>query len=65
MLHEPNRKHTGKCYDCGGELELIEFDVRKGTRIMICQKCGLYHFYNKDFLGGWKLLKVSKKPSIE
>jgi hypothetical protein len=65
MSEEPAKKHTGKCFDCEGQLELIELDVEKGTRIMICQKCGLYHFLKKDFLGGWKLSKVSKKPTIE
>ena len=65
MFDEPMKKHTGKCYDCEGQLELVEFDVKKGTRIMKCQVCGLYHFHKKDLFGGWKLLKVSKKPNME
>jgi uncharacterized Zn finger protein len=59
MIGEKERRHTGKCYDCDGSLELVEFDIKKGTRIMRCQNCGLFHFYKKDFLGSWKLLKVS------
>ncbi|OGD46846.1 hypothetical protein A3K79_03700 [Candidatus Bathyarchaeota archaeon RBG_13_46_16b] len=65
MSDEPMKKHTGKCYDCGGLLELVEFDVKKGTRIMKCQECGLYHFHRKELFGGWKLLKVTKKLSVE
>jgi hypothetical protein len=61
MSSESVKRHTGKCFDCDGELELFEFDVRLGTRIMMCQKCGLYHFFKKDFLGSWTFLKVSKK----
>lgn len=65
VANEMERRHTGECYDCGGPLELVEFDVKKGTRIMKCQECGLYHFHKKELFGGWKLLKVSKKPNIE
>lgn len=57
------KKHTGTCFDCGGLLELFEFDIVKDTRIMKCQKCGLCHYYKKDILGRWKLLKVSKYAS--
>jgi hypothetical protein len=65
MSDEPMKKHTGKCYDCEGQLELVEFDVEKGIRIMLCQECGLYHFHKKELFGGWKLLKVTKKPNME
>lgn len=65
VSNETGRRHTGKCYDCGGLLELVEFDVKKGTRIMKCQECGLYHFHKKELFGGWKLLKVSKMPNKE
>jgi len=54
------KRHTGKCYDCGGPLELVEFDFKRGTRIMRCQNCGLFHIHKKDFIGNWKLLKVTK-----
>jgi hypothetical protein len=65
MIGEGPKKHTGECYDCGGMLELVEFDVKKGTRIMKCVECGLYHFHKRELFGGWKLLKVSKRPTIE
>jgi uncharacterized Zn finger protein len=54
------RRHTGICYDCGGPLELFEFDIKKDAKIMKCQNCGLFHYYKKDLLGKWKLLKVTK-----
>ena len=60
MGESVEKKHTGKCYDCGGALVLVESDFRKGKRIMQCQTCGLFHFHKKDFIGNWKLLKVSK-----
>jgi DNA-directed RNA polymerase subunit RPC12/RpoP len=60
MIEEREKKHTGKCLDCGGPLELFELDIQKGTKIMKCQNCSLFHFYKKDFLGGYKLTKVSK-----
>jgi hypothetical protein len=65
MSSEPMKKHTGRCFDCQGQIELVEFDAEKGTRIMQCQKCGLYHFFRKDFFGGWTFLKVSKKLNNE
>lgn len=60
MTSEIGRKHTGECFDCGGSLELVEFDAEKGTKIMKCLNCGLLHYYKKDFLGSWKLLKAKK-----
>jgi len=51
------------CIDCGGPVELVEYDARRNTKITRCQACGLYHFYRKIFLGGWKLLKATKNPS--
>ncbi len=65
MSDKPTRKHTGTCFDCGGQIELLEFDAEKGTRIMKCQACDLYHFYKRDLFGGWKLLKVTKKDTTE
>ena len=64
MTEETARKHTGKCYDCGGPLELFEMNLKKSTKIMLCQNCGLYHFYKKDFVGTFKLTKVSKDPTL-
>jgi len=57
------KPHTRACYDCGNYLELYEIDMEKGTRILRCPVCGLFHFYKKDFFGGWKTLKVTKDPS--
>ncbi|MEM3577040.1 MAG: hypothetical protein QXX51_01095 [Candidatus Bathyarchaeia archaeon] len=59
------KRHLGKCFDCGGITELVELDVKRGTKIMRCQVCGLFHFYQKDLLGRWKLLKVSKSSGFE
>jgi hypothetical protein len=58
-----DKRHTGKCFDCDGLLELVEFDIQKETKIMKCQRCSLLHYYKKDFLGKWKLLKVTKNPN--
>ena len=54
------RKHTGICYDCGGSLELFEFDIKKDTKIMKCQNCGLFHYYKKDLLGSGNSSKSPK-----
>lgn len=62
--NETGRKHTGKCFDCEGTLELVEFDLQKDIKIMKCQRCSLVHHYKKDLLGKWKLLKVTKSPTV-
>jgi len=49
----------GKCVDCGGPTQLLEWDLKKGTRTLQCQKCGLLHHYRKDVFG-WKLTKADK-----
>ncbi len=54
------RRHTGKCVDCGGVLELYTLDLKKSRRILQCPRCGLYHLYRKDLLGKWKLAKATK-----
>ena len=60
----PNDKRiTGTCIDCSNNLELFEIDMEKDTKIMKCTSCGLFHFYKKGLLGGWRILKVSKDPS--
>jgi len=59
-VEKETKQHTGKCYDCGGSLELYEMDLNKATKIMLCTNCGLYHFFKKDFIGNYKLIKVSK-----
>jgi hypothetical protein len=62
---EKETRHTGKCYDCGAALELYEMDMKKSTKIMLCQTCGLFHFYKKDFVGRYRLTKVSKNPVVK
>jgi len=57
---EKKRKHTGKCVDCSGVLELFELDVKNGTRILACKNCGLLHHYKKNIFGNWKFLKATK-----
>jgi len=41
-------------------LELFEIDFQRGTGVLQCQKCGVYHFYRKRAFGRWKLLKATK-----
>lgn len=55
-----DKKYAGKCIDCGSPLELYEIDFDKGKRIMQCTRCGLYHFYKKDFLVNGSLLRLAK-----
>ena len=55
------KRYTGKCFDCGGLLELVELDIQGVSKIMQCQDCGLFHLYKKDFLGRYKLVKITKK----
>jgi hypothetical protein len=31
-------------------------------KIVACRNCGLFHYYKKDFVGNYKLIKVSKNP---
>ena len=61
---EERRKHTGTCIDCGNELELYMLDLKKGRRVLQCTQCGLYHFYKKDMLGKWKVVKAAKIPDL-
>lgn len=58
------RKYGGKCVDCESPLELYEIDFKKGSRIMQCTRCGLFHFYKKDFFGNWKLMKVGRTGAL-
>ena len=58
------RTYSDKCVDCGSPLELYEIDFDKGRRIMQCTRCGLYHFYKKDFLGKWKLVKAGRVSDL-
>jgi len=64
MSTETDKTYTGKCVDCGSLLELYEVDFEKNRRIMQCTRCGLYHFYKKDFFGKWKLVKAGKVSDL-
>jgi uncharacterized Zn finger protein len=56
---EVKKRQKGKCVDCSGPLELYELNVRKGTKVLRCQKCGLFHHYKKNILG-WNLIRAAK-----
>ncbi|MEA2089209.1 MAG: hypothetical protein U9O89_00390 [Thermoproteota archaeon] len=64
MTHEEGKRFKGKCIDCGEVLELFELDFKQGRKILQCPKCGLYHFYKKDWLGRWKLVKAGKVSDL-
>ncbi len=65
MAEEKPRKYDDKCYSCGNPIDLFEIDLQQPKKVMFCRTCGLFHYYKKDFLGNWKLRKVSKTPEIE
>lgn len=58
------KSHVGKCIDCGAVTELFELDIKHGKKILQCPKCGLYHFYKKDWFGRWKLVKAGKVSDL-
>jgi len=62
-LFPSEKKKNNNCYDCGESLELFEMDMRKETKVMKCKGCGMYYFYKKELLSGWKILKITKDPS--
>jgi len=64
MSEKRRRTYTGKCIDCGGELELYEMDFEKKRRILRCKNCGLFHFYKLNFWGKWKLVKVGRVSDL-
>lgn len=64
MSKGTDKRYGGKCIDCGSPLELFELDLAKGRRVMQCTRCGLYHFYKKDFFGKWKLVKAGKVSDL-
>ena len=60
-LHESifgQKTKANKCKNCNYPLEVYEIDFKKNTKILRCQRCGLYHIYKKDFVGKWKLRKA-------
>jgi len=60
LLGPPPKMHSGKCQNCGYALELYEIDVRKSSKIMKCERCGLLHYYKKDIVGKWRLQRAAK-----
>ena len=64
MSGESAKAYGGECIDCRSRLELFEVDFERGRRIMQCTRCGLYHFYKKDFLGKWKLVKAGRVSDL-
>jgi DNA-directed RNA polymerase subunit RPC12/RpoP len=64
MNADTDKTYKGKCVDCGSPLELYEIDFDKNRRIMQCTRCGLYHFYKKDFFGKWKLVKAGRVSDL-
>jgi DNA-directed RNA polymerase subunit RPC12/RpoP len=64
MNEKTKKVSMRKCIDCGSPLELYEVDFDKGRRIMQCKRCGLYHFYKKDFFGKWKLVKAGRVSDL-
>jgi predicted nucleic-acid-binding Zn-ribbon protein len=64
LLSSQPKLHTGKCQNCGYALELYEMDVKRSTRVMRCERCGLLHFYKKDIIGKWRLFKAAKSELV-
>ncbi len=58
------RLHSGKCQNCGYALELYEIDVKKSSKVMRCERCGMNHFYKKDIIGKWRLFKAAKSELV-
>jgi DNA-directed RNA polymerase subunit RPC12/RpoP len=64
MSAETGKTYPGACVDCGSPLTLYEMDFEKNRRILQCTQCGLFHFYKKDFLGKWKLVKAGRVSGL-
>jgi DNA-directed RNA polymerase subunit RPC12/RpoP len=64
MSGETEKTFAGKCIDCGSPLVLYEVDFEKNRRIMQCNRCGLFHFYKKDFFGKWKLVRAGRVSDL-
>ena len=60
LLESKPKTHTGKCRNCGYTLELYEIDFKKEMRVLRCQRCGLFHFYKKDIIGRWRIIKAAR-----
>ncbi len=67
ILHESlfgQKRKANTCTNCNYPLEVYEIDFKKNRKVLRCQRCGLYHFYKKDFVGKWKLQKAVK-PDLQ
>ena len=64
MSVENENAYGGECIDCCSRLRLYEIDFELNRRIMQCTRCGLYHFYRKDFFGKWKLVKAGRVSDL-
>lgn len=60
LLSSTPKLHKGKCQNCGYVLDLYEMDVKKSVKVMRCERCGMLHFYKKDLIGKWHLLRAAK-----
>ncbi len=64
-MTKKTKKHVvRKCVQCGSILELYEIDFEKRRKILMCKKCGLFHFYKRTFFGKWKLVKAGKVSDL-
>jgi RNase P subunit RPR2 len=62
-LHESlfgQKLKISRCKNCDYPLEVYEIDFKKNTKILKCQRCGLYHYYKKDLVGKWRLQRAVK-----
>jgi DNA-directed RNA polymerase subunit RPC12/RpoP len=63
-MFRETQKAQDKCVECGADLKLYEIDYEKNRRVLQCPRCGLFHFYKKDFLGRWKLVKAGRVSDL-
>ncbi len=61
-MFSKQKRNEDACYNCGGKLEVIEANLKEGTKIMKCQACELFHLYDESLVGSWHLRKVTKDP---
>ena len=64
LLGSHPRVHAGKCKNCGYALDLYEMDVKRSSKVMRCERCGLLHIYRKDIVGKWRLQKAVKPELV-
>lgn len=62
-FQHPNQEvkiQTYKCTNCKYPLQVYHIDFKKYRKVLMCQRCGLYHHYKKNLVGRWKLQRVAK-----